>query len=235
MLGQSDRRTDSGTDSGMGSSEPVLPDWAVPSEPQPLADDLAEQTAGSFAGSSADDGRAYAGFLRRTVAMAIDAYLCLMAAGGVMGVGLGLAGSPVPSRRAQMLIGLFGLLVMPVLLTAIPEASRWQTTIGKRLLGLIVTDRRGRRIGLGRSLVRYAARVVMIGLAFFAAAAVGAVARRRLRLSNMQEMMTAFTLFGLLLLLVHLSQRFSPQRQALHDRVAGTLVLRRHQSQRGQS
>ena len=227
MPGQSDRRTDSGTDSGMGSSEPVLPDWAVPSEPQPLADDLAEQTAGSFAGSSADDGRAYAGFLRRTVAMAIDAYLCLMAAGGVMGVGLGLAGSPVPSRRAQMLIGLFGLLVMPVLLTAIPEASRWQTTIGKRLLGLIVTDRRGRRIGLGRSLARYAARVVVLGLAVAAAALLGAAARLRWGLSQTQEMTTALALLALLVLLTHLPQRFSPYRQALHDRVAGTLVLHR--------
>lgn len=37
---------------------------------------------------------------------------------------------------------------------AILECSAWRATIGKRLLGMCVVDRKGRRLNVGRSIVR---------------------------------------------------------------------------------
>lgn len=38
---------------------------------------------------------------------------------------------------------------------ALMESSAWQATLGKRMIGIRVTDREGRRIGLGRALGRF--------------------------------------------------------------------------------
>jgi uncharacterized RDD family membrane protein YckC len=42
------------------------------------------------------------------------------------------------------------------------EASPWQATVGKRMLGLQITDRDGRRIGFGRAFVRTVLRSVVM-------------------------------------------------------------------------
>lgn len=71
------------------------------------------------------------------------------------------------------------------------ESSKAQATLGKRALGLVVTDRDGRRLGLGRASVRWAAH----------------------GLSNVT------------MLLGYLIQPFTPRKQAMHDFIAGTLVV----------
>ncbi len=49
----------------------------------------------------------------------------------------------------------FLLLVLPVILYfALFECSAWQATWGKRKVGLLVTDTHGKRLSLGRSLLR---------------------------------------------------------------------------------
>jgi uncharacterized RDD family membrane protein YckC len=53
---------------------------------------------------------------------------------------------------------------------AIAESSRWQGTVGKKLLGLRVSDLAGARIGFGRANVRYLAKVVTYPLALLTAA-----------------------------------------------------------------
>ncbi len=74
---------------------------------------------------------------------------------------------------------------------ALSEASPWQATPGKRLLGLRVVDAGGARIGLVRATGRH----------------------------------LAGTLSWITLNIGHLMALLPPQRQALHDRIAGTHVV----------
>lgn len=46
------------------------------------------------------------------------------------------------------------VMVIFYLLCPLLEASAWQATVGKRMMGLQITDRDGRRIGFGRAFVR---------------------------------------------------------------------------------
>ena len=72
------------------------------------------------------------------------------------------------------------------------ESSAWQATLGKKIMGLQVTDLQGRRISLERASGRYFGK----------------------------------TLSTLSLLLGFLMAGFTKKKQALHDLIAGTLVVR---------
>jgi uncharacterized RDD family membrane protein YckC len=74
---------------------------------------------------------------------------------------------------------------------AILESSVWQATLGKRALGVVVTDLSGDRISFGRATGRHFA-----------------------------HYLSAIFLIGFLV------QPFTAKRQALHDKIAGTLVVR---------
>lgn len=72
------------------------------------------------------------------------------------------------------------------------HASKWQATVGKKLLGLKVTDLNGNRISFWRALGRYLAMSILSGIlfiGFFIAA-------------------------------------FTEKKQALHDLIAGTVVVK---------
>ena len=135
--------------------------------------------------SAADDRAAYAGFCRRFAAYAIDYMLV-----AVISIVLRIAGT---------LIGTIGdgeftlaLLASYFFYCTLLESSPWQATVGKRALGLSVTNRRGQRIGLARAMARFIAKLLSV-----------------------------LTLFlGFLLVVV------TKRRQALHDLIAGTLVIR---------
>ena len=62
----------------------------------------------------------------------------------------------------SMLLG----LVVAVLYCAICESSAWQATIGKLALGIRVTDLDGRRIGFGRAVGRYFAKLLSFMILF---------------------------------------------------------------------
>jgi uncharacterized RDD family membrane protein YckC len=55
---------------------------------------------------------------------------------------------------------LVGLAVLEWLYFAALESSAWQATVGKRTLGLQVTDLEGRRIGFGRATGRFFAKIL---------------------------------------------------------------------------
>ena len=63
---------------------------------------------------------------------------------------------------------LFGLLFLAatasLLLTwlyhALMESSEWQATLGKKVLGLVVTDMAGRRVSFGRATGRHFAKII---------------------------------------------------------------------------
>jgi uncharacterized RDD family membrane protein YckC len=72
------------------------------------------------------------------------------------------------------------------------ESSTWQATLGKKILGLKVTDLEGNRISFGRASGRFFGKI----------------------------------LSGMILGIGFLMAGFTERKQALHDIVAGCLVLR---------
>ena len=101
-------------------------------------------------------------------------------------------------------------------LTVGSQASSVRATLGKQALGLIVTDRQGGRI----TLLQSAARIGVI--------AAGWEAMTHVRFGI--GLRSGWLALGLLLLpglVGHLMAMVTPQRQTLHDLIAGTRVLQR--------
>ncbi len=149
---------------------------------------------------------AYAGFWLRFVALIID-IIILGIAGSIltfpfavsMGGGMFMHGRP--PMRPEEWIGFFsGLwrvilirMVLQWLYYAFLESSAWQGTIGKKALGLEVTDLAGQRISFARATGRHFAKIIS----------------------------------SLILFIGYLMAGFTEKKQALHDMIAGCLVIRR--------
>jgi uncharacterized RDD family membrane protein YckC len=73
------------------------------------------------------------------------------------------------------------------------ESGSMQGTLGKKLLGIKVTDMEGGRIGFGRATGRYFGKI----------------------------------LSGMIFMVGFLMAAFTEKKQALHDMLAGTLVVKR--------
>jgi uncharacterized RDD family membrane protein YckC len=85
-------------------------------------------------------------------------------------------------------------LVFTWLYHALMESSEWQATVGKKALGLVVTDLAGQRVSFGRSTGRHFGKII----------------------TNMVPFLIGYIMAG-----------FTEKKQALHDMLAGCLVLRR--------
>ncbi|MFL5758687.1 MAG: RDD family protein [Thermomicrobiales bacterium] len=138
----------------------------------------------------------YAGFWRRFFASCIDGILVTIATRIVREV----IERIVEANSFDVLvivmwnaIYLLLLFLIDWLYYAWQESSRHQATIGKRALGIVVTDLHGNRISFGRAIGRHFAHYISF----------------------------------LTLLIGYLIQPFTKRRQALHDLIAGTLVVRR--------
>jgi uncharacterized RDD family membrane protein YckC len=148
---------------------------------------------------------AYAGFWLRFVAWIIDR-IVLQFAGAILtlpfaaSMGIRELMRTHPSSPEDF-IPLFAnmrkvfliILVLEWLYYALLESSAWQATLGKKALGLEVTDLAGVRITFGRATGRYFARYISfftIGIGYIMAG-------------------------------------FTEKKQALHDMIAGTLVIRK--------
>jgi len=175
----------------------------------PIAGGVAAVPA--YAGYAAVPRAEYAGFWVRFLAFLID--------NAVMGIGFvliliplifltGLGGfigeiHPNEDMNDVGIFMLFGLLFLAatvsLLLTwlyhALMESSEWQATLGKKVLGLVVTDMAGRRVSFGRATGRHFAKII----------------------TNMVPAFIGYIMAG-----------FTERKQALHDMIAGCLVLRRN-------
>jgi uncharacterized RDD family membrane protein YckC len=107
----------------------------------------------------------YAGFWIRVLAYLIDC-LVMMAVSCPLGIILGVVmvstGADQNSDSAT-LTNVFSNLVSILigwLYTSLLESSSWQATVGKRVLGLKVTDLDGNRISFGRATGRYFAQIL---------------------------------------------------------------------------
>jgi uncharacterized RDD family membrane protein YckC len=167
--------------------------------------------APAYAGYAAVPRVEYAGFWVRFLAFLIDS--------AVMGIGFvliliplifltglgGIVGEIHPNEDMNDvgIFMLFGLLFLAATVSllwtwlyhALMESSEWQATVGKRLLGLVVTDMAGRRVSFGRATGRHFAKIV----------------------TNMVPAFIGYIMAG-----------FTERKQALHDMLAGCLVLRRN-------
>lgn len=110
----------------------------------------------------------HAGFWLRFVAMIIDSvafmvmfFVVALLAGIVLGISMG--GRSPDTKDVELIGNLIGIamgLIFPWLYYAFFEASGWQATPGKKILGLRVTDLSGAPIGFGRASGRFWGKMV---------------------------------------------------------------------------
>jgi uncharacterized RDD family membrane protein YckC len=145
---------------------------------------------------------AYAGFWLRLVAYIIDS----MILGAVVGIGIfvPLLGGSLQRMSSDNPWELYTSMARPLvairllaLMTgwiyfAFMESSGWQATLGKKALGLKVTDMAGNRITFARASGRFFGKL----------------------------------LSGMILMIGFFMAGFTERKQALHDILAGCLVLR---------
>jgi uncharacterized RDD family membrane protein YckC len=154
----------------------------------------------------------YAGFWLRLVAIIIDAIIIGVAQSFLIvpllaAVGLGFAGGADnmdfsdPEQAAGMiasigaLIGGYWILAMciQILYFTFMESSKYQATIGKIALGLIVTDLNGGKLDFTKAFIRNICKII----------------------SNV-TMLIGYIMAG-----------FTEKKQALHDMIASTLVVKK--------
>lgn len=152
----------------------------------------------------------YGGFWLRFLAYLIDGAviligICVVAIPLVFLTGLGAYLSQINPGEdwnergtGAIIVAIFLLatasLVVTWLYHALMECSEWQATVGKKALGLVVTDMEGRRVSFWRATGRHFAKIV----------------------TNMIPLFIGYIMAG-----------FTDKRQALHDMIAGCLILRR--------
>lgn len=118
----------------------------------------------------------YGGFWLRFLAYLIDGAviligICIVAIPLVFLTGLGAYLSHINPEEdwnengaGAIIAALFFLatasLVVTWLYHALMECSEWQATVGKKALGLVVTDMEGRRVSFGRATGRHFAKIV---------------------------------------------------------------------------
>lgn len=141
----------------------------------------------------------FAGFWFRTLASIIDTVLCQVAViilvlplGFALGASMAGTSSLSDIEAAGQGLGfILGILIQWLWFT-IAESSKWQATIGKKMVGLKVTDENGERIGFGKANGRYWSKILS----------------------------TLIVLVGFLMV------AFTEKKQGLHDKIAGTLVIK---------
>jgi len=164
-----------------------------PIEENPFAAPESDLTPERF--EPGDVSSAYATTWKRFVALFVDGIMfqILQAAFLTAMSGVQAAVADVPGLSAiASLVDLVVVLLGIVLYYALQESSEAQAALGKRLVGIRVTDLEGRRLSFGRAFGRACARFL------------------------------SYLSFGIGLLI----QPFTERKQALHDLLAGTIVVR---------
>jgi len=163
-------------------------------------------SAGAY-GATAVRPVAYAGFWLRFVAIIIDGILInivIWPLGVAFLAMMGLRGRMHPEIGQDPMILIWTFLpallifgciseLLKWLYFALCESSSWQGTLGKKALGLQVTDLDGNRISFGRATARYFAKYV-----------------------SAMTILVGFIMAG-----------FTARKQALHDMIAGCLVIKK--------
>jgi len=154
----------------------------------------------------------YAGFWQRFLALVIDSILIgvirsILVVPILAAIGLSFVNDMqnLDASNTNDLIGMFAAFaaaamamtaissIISLLYFSFMESSKYQASVGKLALGLIVTDMEGNRIDFGKALLR-----------------------------NIGKFVSAF-----ILLIGYIMAAFTDKKQALHDMIASTLVLKK--------
>lgn len=153
--------------------------------------------------------KTYAGFWLRFVAIIIDGiiigvlqFVVIAPILAAIGIGISSGASAIDSEdptamiaKAMAIFSTVGLIgqVVNILYSTLMESSKYQATIGKLALGLIVTDVNGGKLDFVKALIRNVSKIVS----------------------------------GIILLIGYIMAAFTEKKQALHDIIAGTLVVKK--------
>jgi uncharacterized RDD family membrane protein YckC len=172
------------------TSTPVAP--APPAAARAVAPGYLASNVDTLGAAEASGPVRYGGFWRRFAAYIIDAILVVILS-ALIGALLGIVISILRIDRGVIsgLSTVVGVVIV-VLYFSLQESSEAQATLGKRALGVKVTDMNGQRISFPRALGRYFAKI----------------------------------LSALLLGIGYIMAAFTSKKQALHDMIARTLVVR---------
>jgi len=99
----------------------------------------------------------YAGFLRRFAAFVLDTIIFCVISFVLLMILTLLKFYPQNPNDITLtihFISLIGFIILYFFYFVFPEASPWQATLGKKILGIKVVDTHGHRISIGRSLGR---------------------------------------------------------------------------------
>ena len=113
----------------------------------------------------------HAGFWKRLVAAIIDGFAVMFLA-IVLGLCVLLVGLDSESKGVELILEIFGALLMP-LYFILMEASSTQSTLGKLAMGIFVCDGNGNRLTIGRAALRYFSKILsalILGIGFLMAA-----------------------------------------------------------------
>ncbi len=105
----------------------------------------------------------------------------------------GVAQEASSYQCATTWVGNLIMIIVVWLYAALMESSARQATVGKMMIGVVVTDTDGNRLSFGRASARYFAKFVS----------------------------------GITLMIGFIMAAFTKRKQALHDIMAGTLVIRK--------
>ncbi|MHB8487508.1 MAG: RDD family protein [Candidatus Acidiferrales bacterium] len=184
--------------------------------PPPIAPPIPAPAYPGYAAAAPARAVAYAGFWLRFVAYIIDAlilgipfafvFISIFASSGLMR-SVGTFPPETPDALVRFLgMGLIfrialAAIVLEWLYYALMESSAWQATLGKKALGIYVTDLTGTRISFGRASGRFFSMILF----------------------------RIIPLIGILLLfpIDCICAGLTEKKQALHDMMAGCLVIRK--------
>lgn len=110
----------------------------------------------------------YGGFWLRFIAYLIDGVIIgipstiIMFSVGAFSIGAMFSESPgaFVAGSAVYYVGMLGLMVGTIAYYIGMECSKYQGTVGKKLLGLKVVDEEGKQITLGKSTIRYFSKIL---------------------------------------------------------------------------
>jgi uncharacterized RDD family membrane protein YckC len=133
----------------------------------------------------------YAGFWLRFVAFIIDAIVLGFIGFAItipfmasMRMGVFMHGGPLRPEDLAPMVGTFGRLalirvVINWLYYALLQSSAWRATLGKKALGLEVTDLQGRRISFGRATGRFFSKILSTIILFIGFIMIGFTAKKQ--------------------------------------------------------
>lgn len=161
----------------------------------------------------------YAGFWRRAVALVIDVLLVGVPLTAILFAffpeQLMLEAVEPPPLTVQFLLYQAFTIVVWLVYVAGFESSRYQATVGKHIMGILVTDRKFQRAGFGQCVKR--------GWIYWLPGAVSLI-------DALMHIMVLQLIAFVVVLVSCVMVAFTARKQALHDIIAHCYLIRRNEA-----